>query len=592
MRHAVHHTGLIKGVVEARAYQLEAVDEALAGSMLLVLPTAAGKTAVAWMVIAETMRQKQGFVLFIAPTNPLVDQHIKSLESVIKGVKDFNLISMTGSTPPEKRIKLWESARIIVATPQVVRNDVLSGNLSLEKCSLLILDEAHHSTGKHAMAQAAELYNLECLKPLILGMTASPGSRTELVGEICQRLQIQRIHIRASKEPMLEKYLAGLEIQEIIVNVPDKIRELVNPLELWINGIVDRERRNGRYVRPGNPSFGGLNEAMSRAQHAISIGDKSAYSSVSQIATAMTLNHLINNLLTQGITAAREFLENSADVRNNLSKSSQNFHKDLRIVELKNNLDGMEEIHTKVGTVRRLIRQRLRRDPESKIIVFASFRNTVESLDMALNNLKDVKSIQVIGQSDRAGKKGLKPKQQIEVLNKFRKGEYNVLVATSVAEEGLDIPSADLVIFYEPVGSEIRTIQRRGRTGRHREGEVMVLVAEGTRDENAKISAEKKEQNMQRAVQRIRRKLPRKVHEDLSNLSNFSVQNEIETITASNFIKNIRNENRPIIAEIDNNEPISNNNNHDNNKTKPLDPSNFRPRGQTGLDEFRYKRDS
>ena len=252
----------------------------------------------------------------------------------------------------------------------------------------------------------------------------------------------------------------------------------------------------------------------------------------------------------------------------------------------------MEEIHTKVGTVRRLIRQRLRRDPESKIIVFASFRNTVESLDMALNNLKDVKSIQVIGQSDRAGKKGLKPKQHIVVLNKFRKGEYNVLVATSVAEEGLDIPSADLVIFYEPVGSEIRTIQRRGRTGRHREGEVMVLVAEGTRDENAKISAEKKEQNMQRAVQRIRRKLPRKVHEDLSNLSNFSVQNEIETITASNFIKNIRNENRPIIAEIDNNEPISNNNNHDNNKTKPLDPSNFRPRGQTGVDEFRYKRDS
>ena len=154
------------------------------------------------------------------------------------------------------------------------------------------------------------------------------------------------------------------------------------------------------------------------------------------------MNHLINNLLTQGITAAREFLENSADIRNNLSKSSQNFHKDLRIVELKNNLDGMEEIHTKVGTVRRLIRQRLRRDPESKIIVFASFRNTVESLDMALNNLKDVKSIQVIGQSDRAGKKGLKPKQQIEVLNKFRKGEYNVLVATSVAEEGLEISQA------------------------------------------------------------------------------------------------------------------------------------------------------
>ena len=58
-----------------------------------------------------------------------------------------------------------------------------------------------------------------------------------------------------------------------------------------------------------------------------------------------------------------------------------------------------------------------------------------------------------------------------------------MLIATSVGEEGLDIPTADLVIFYEPVASEIRTIQRRGRTGRQRDGDVVVLIAEDTRDE-------------------------------------------------------------------------------------------------------------
>ena len=524
MRRVVHHTGLTDDAVEARAYQLEAVDEALTGSMLLVLPTAAGKTAVAWMTIAEMLKKNKGWILFVAPTNGLVDQHVRDLKRIIKNIEKYNVISMTGSIPPEKRKNLWNSARIIVATPHVVRNDVLTGNLSLQDCSHLIIDEAHHSTGKHPMAITAELYNSEAGKPLILGMTASPGSKTEIVAEICERLKIERIHIRMAKEPMLSKYLAGLEIQEIVVNVPEKIRQLVTPLELWINGIVRRQRRAGIYVRTGNPSFGGLNEARARAQHAISLGDASAYSSISQIATAMTLNHLINHLLTQGIAAAREFLENSYNTSAESSKSLKKFHKDPRILELKNTLDGMDEIHTKVGTVRRLIRHRLRRDPESKIIVFASFRNTVESLDRALDDLKDVKSVQVIGQSDRSGKKGLKPKQQIEVLDKFREGEYNVLVATSVAEEGLDIPGADLVIFYEPVGSEIRTIQRRGRTGRHREGEVMVLVAEDTRDENAKISAERKEENMQRAVQRIRRKLPRKNHEDLSNLDNFLVQ--------------------------------------------------------------------
>ena len=583
MRRVVQHTGIVDGAVDARAYQLEAVDEALTGSMLLVLPTAAGKTAVAWMTIAEMLNKNDGWILFIAPTNPLVDQHIRDLKRVMKNINNLNVISMTGSTTPEKRKGLWNSSRIIVATPHVVRNDVINGILDLKNCSHLIIDEAHHSTGNHAMARTAELYNLNANEPLILAMTASPGSKTELVAEICERLKVERIHIRTAKEPMLEEYLAGLEIQEIIVNVPEKIRELVKPLELWINGIVNRQRRLGRYVRPGHPSFGGLKEAQMRAQNAISLGDTRAYSSVSQIATAMTLNHLINHLLTQGITAAREFLDNSND-SNNMSKSLKMFHKDPRILELKQDLDDMDEIHTKVGTVRRLIRHRLRRDQKSKIIVFASFRNTVESLDRALDDLKDVKSIQVIGQSDRAGKKGLKPKQQIEVLDKFREGEYNVLVATSVAEEGLDIPSADLVIFYEPVGSEIRTIQRRGRTGRHREGEVMVLVAEGTKDESAKISAERKEENMQRAVHRIRRKLPRKAHEDLSNMNNFKVKVGGEETTAVDFILRIRKENRPEITKIDENEIID-----ERRIVKTLEPSNFRPRGQKGLEEFRGK---
>ena len=146
MGHVVQHAGLVEGTVEARAYQLEAVDEALADSMLLVLPTAAGKTAVSWMLIAEIIHSKQGWVLFIAPTSALVDQHLKDLKKVIKSVDS---ISITGSNIPNKREKLWKTSRIIVATPQVVRNDVLNGILSLEECSLLILDEAHHSTGKH-----------------------------------------------------------------------------------------------------------------------------------------------------------------------------------------------------------------------------------------------------------------------------------------------------------------------------------------------------------------------------------------------------------------------------------------------------------
>ena len=579
MGHVVQHTELVDGSVQARAYQLEAVDEALAGSMLLVLPTAAGKTAVSWMLIAEILHRNQGWVLFIAPTSALVDQHLKDLKKVIKNVE---AISITGSNIPKKREEMWKTSKIIVATPQVVRNDVLNDILSLDECSLLILDEVHHSTGKHAMVQSAEMFNSSSKNGLILGATASPGSNSMIVNEICGRLKIERIHIRKADEPMLKKYLSSLEIQEIIVNVPEKIKTLVTPLELWINSIVNRERRLGRYVRTGPPSFGGLKEAMNRAQHSIKLGDVRGYASVSNIATAMTLNHLINHLLTQGITAAREFLDTSSEMKNNPSKSIQNFHKDRRIIELRRSLTDMEEIHNKVGTVRRLVRHRLRRDPDSKIIVFASFRNTVESLEKALVDLRGVKSIQMIGQSERSGKKGLKPREQIEVLDKFRKGDYNVLVATSVAEEGLDIPSADLVIFYEPVASEIRTIQRRGRTGRHREGEVMVLIAEGTRDENMRKAAQKKEENMYRSVQRVRSKLPRKTHQDLSNIQNFGITDGDKLTSASDFVKLERENYRPKMKEIDVNEVVV----IENEDIGEIEPSKFRPMGQKGLEEF------
>ena len=134
MRRVVQHTGIVDGTVDARAYQLEAVDEALTGSILLVLPTAAGKTAVAWMTIAEMLSENKGWILFIAPTNPLVDQHVRDLKRVIKNINHINVISMTGGTPPEKRKNLWDKSRIIVATPHVVRNDVTNGILDLKNC--------------------------------------------------------------------------------------------------------------------------------------------------------------------------------------------------------------------------------------------------------------------------------------------------------------------------------------------------------------------------------------------------------------------------------------------------------------------------
>ena len=102
---------LSEGLVEARAYQLEAVDEALTSSMLLVMPTAAGKTAVIWMTIANKLSEQNGRVILIAPTVGLVDQHLRSIQDVLS--LEEEAISITGQIPPSDRVGLWGSSREI-----------------------------------------------------------------------------------------------------------------------------------------------------------------------------------------------------------------------------------------------------------------------------------------------------------------------------------------------------------------------------------------------------------------------------------------------------------------------------------------------
>ena len=575
----VSHALLSEGLVEARAYQLEAVDEALTTSMLLVMPTAAGKTAVIWMAIANKLSEENGRVILIAPTVGLVDQHLRSIREVLS--LEEEAVSITGQIPPSNRVGLWDSSRLIIATPKVVVNDVKNDVLKLSEFSLLVIDEAHHCTGEHAMAMVCDYYISSNSSPHILGATASPGHRPDTVREICTRTGASRIHIRNSDEEMLKGYLSELEIREVSVRVPEEMKELAQPFVIWQQGIVDRQRRLGRYILPGMISFAGLSSAMDRSRSAIGRGEVSGYQSVSQIAIAMRLHHLINCLLSQGVSASREYLDRLENGDDSSKKTVRDFLRDPRVRDLSDKLEGMVEIHSKIGAVRRMIRERLRRDQGSRVIVFANYRDTIASLESSLQDLDSVKAVRFVGQSARGGRQGLSPKDQVSVLDEFRNGGATVLLATSIGEEGLDIPSADLVIFYEPVSSEIRTIQRRGRTGRRRLGEVIVLIAEGTRDEGAKAAAVRREENMQRAVHRVRRSLPRVHHSDLSNLVRFSVVGEGFLLPANEFVISEREKRRSQISKTDLTPAEI-----DNKSAKNLPSERIRPRGQYGLDDF------
>ena len=587
MRPMVLHPFLRDEAVEARAYQLEAVNACLATSTLLVLPTGMGKTAVQWMTIAETLRTKDGRVILVAPTNALVDQQHRDLQRILIVNGDNKIGRLTGSVPPAKRKDEWRMNRVTVATPQVVRNDANKGTLDLSEIDLLVVDEAHRATGNAAVAQLGDLLMMANPEARILGATASPGWNESSVEEVCERLHLSGIHARGSKETMLEPYASNLEVEEIKVPVPKELRELVKPLEGWLEAIVQRERRLGHYVRSGTITMGGLNEAMRRVQAAIAREERIAYRSAADLGVSIRLLILSNLLVSQGVAAARESLgrmEERAKAKGKEARSIQEFISDQRIRHLSNRLDTMDEIHSKVSFTRRVVRDEIRRNPDGKTIVFANYRDTVSAIVGHLQDIPGVRVTPFIGQTNRAGQSGMNSTEQIARLNSFRTGEYNVLVATSVGEEGLDIPRADLVLFYEPVGSEIRTIQRRGRTGRQDEGIVYVLIAEGTRDEGAQASALRREERMLIAIQRVRRRR-RNFSPDLALLSSFDVKMKDDRLTANEFVLDERTRLTRTMETVDDT-PINEVKDDSKLNTVDIPLEQRRPEGQSGLESW------
>jgi len=590
----IEHPRLCAEAVEARAYQIEAVSDCLGSPTLLVLPTALGKTPIEWMVMAERLNLIGGRALLIAPTNALVNQHLNDLKSVIDKQKlEDSITSMTGSIDWKKRQKRWDAAEIIVATPQVIRNDVQRGSIDLKDVSVLVVDEAHHSKGRHAVAEVGDQYLQAAQNPLILGATASPGSSQEQVEEVCQRLGLKRIHSRTAENSLLAPYAAGLKINEVPVDVDDGLKLMAAPLILWMNSLVDQLRRLGYHVQTGRVTSSQLNDTRERIQRAIAKGEGLAYNAARQCAQSQRLLNLIGYLVSQGVSASREYLSRVKTSGEEGDKGSSAFFKDGRISALYEILQNSEELHGKVGKTVELVLEQIEINPVSRVIVFAHYRDTVDEIVRRLEDCPRIKPERFVGQATRDGSSGMTQKQQLSGLQRFRDGECNVLVATSVGEEGLDVPRADRVIFYEPIGSEIRTIQRRGRTGRHRDGNVYVLIARETRDEGARASAIYREKQMQKVIDRVRRNMGRPNNDDLAeHLTTFKVRDGAVVGSAYSFMQSEMKRLTPELGErksrISTTVEDVETEGVPQVPPSPLepDPKRLRPKGQTGLDTF------
>lgn len=591
----INHPYLSSDYVEARAYQLKALNSILNSSTLLVLPTAMGKTPIEFMAIAEKLLQFPAKkALLIAPTNPLLAQHFSDAKKFLN-IQPENIVMINGGIHWKKREEIVKNAKLILATPQVIRNDVKRGSLSLSEYCLLVIDEAHHASGKHAMAEVADQYLESANSGLLLGATASPGSTEKAIINLTNRLDSKSIFSMQRSNPLIKPYSIELESKVINLDLPIKIEEMIEPLKKWLDGMVETLQRTGVYLQKGIITRTGLNDAMKRANYLIERKSQHGWNSIKIIVDAIRVLQLINLISTQGIISTRNYMRRTESQFQKGEKKLSRFVQKKEFIDLKNEIYNMKEIHNKMDKVKELVKEQIDLSPNSRIIVFASLRDSVRSISISLNGINGVNAIPFVGQSSREGDDGMTQKQQISTLNKFREGELNVLVATSVGEEGLDIPSADRVVFYEPVASEIRTIQRRGRTGRHKDGHVYILVSKNTRDEGIRHAAVAKEIRMHRILNRVKsqRDLSYNYKNPINKLNNFIVSIHGNKYDVESYIKS--EEER--LKEIPKKDTLINSEENKNNSgNKMRDLSNnlsisqkLRPIGQTGLEQFNLK---
>ncbi|MDO9097154.1 MAG: DEAD/DEAH box helicase [Candidatus Methanoperedens sp.] len=500
----IAHPLIKTNTVEKRLYQLALAGQAIRKSNLIVLPTGLGKTIVALLVMVSSL--PKGKVLLLSPTKPLVEQHAAFFKGTLN-IPPENIALLTGNTPPHKRETLWENAQLVVSTPQVIENDLLGKKINLEKVSLIIFDEAHRATGNYSYVYIAEKYIQQRHEPLVLGITASPGSNTEKIQEVCANLHIKSVEMRTDSDPDVRPYIFDKELEWRYVPIPIEIKGLKQLMDKILSDRLDKLRELG-FITPYQKRLSKreMLELQAKLQSQLrSFPDQKIYQGISLLAEVFKVSHAIELSETQGVSALSKYferLENEARSKSG-SKAAKRLMDDLSMRQAVHHLAGCDGNNPKLNIVKDLVAKQVLEAPQSRVIVFTNYRDTAELVANALKEVPGIKPVRFVGQASRYKDTGLTQKQQVEIIQKFKDGEYNTLVATSVAEEGLDIPATDLVVFFEPVPSEIRSIQRKGRTGRKHAGRVVVLMAKGSKDEAYHWSSNRKEKNMFRTMKNL-----------------------------------------------------------------------------------------
>ena len=461
---------------DIRKYQHELVEPGINGkNYIICAPTGCGKTLVAALIIESHFKSngRNSKVLFIVKTQQLAHQQRDKLLEYISGIQ---IIDITGESDDPIYVALPQFD-VVVCTSGKLRSELSSRKISITNCSLLVLDECHHTVGLDTYAEIMERYLVNKHEskavPQVVGLTASPGAGPGQLPDLNKAIQHQyELCARTDATSGIKTVKENIaELRRFVPGASHKLSTLSrrNPTEEFIVILSDAMTCLEKMVGLWGP----FDKSNGAYQKWVETQKKRAVSSGMPIQRDMisVLEYLKQYVLAR-MTYEDFEKENALDVLSQVPVYSE-ITDDVTCIERE-----LEERHKvmyeKLSAlpkqpnpllleVEQLLHEHFKSEPDSRAIFFVRLKAHTTYIIEWINSSSKLKNIlnpsQIIGSTPN----GFTKEEQIRVIEKFRSGELNLLASTSVLEEGLDVPDCNLVIRFQPLSNEIATVQALGR---------------------------------------------------------------------------------------------------------------------------------
>ncbi|XP_061600211.1 Fanconi anemia group M protein [Cololabis saira] len=492
-----------------REYQLKMSEVALFQNTLVCLPTGLGKTFIASVVMYNFYRwYPAGKIVFMAPTKPLVAQQIEACYNVM-GIPQAHMAELTGSTAAKQRQDVWRSKRVFFLTPQVMVNDLSRETCPAKQIKCVVIDEAHKALGNHAYCQVIRQLCSQTLQFRVLALSATPGGDTKSVQSVISNLLISHIELRSEESPDIQAHSHQRSVDKVVVPLGEALSahqaRYLQVLEKFMSRLVQNRVMSHKDLRTLSKYQIILARDQFRKNPPPSLKGPQQGMLEGDFALCISLYHGYELLMQMGLRSLFFYIQGIMDGSREMSRARNELQRTPTFMDLYREmeakfvkpLNGPDEpfiySHPKLEKLEEVVLRHFRVWAESspdnngpqgvstRVMIFSSFRESVQEIAAMLDRHAPLIRVMTFMGQASAGKgvKGFTQKEQLEVVRRFRQGGFNTLVSTCVGEEGLDIGEVDLIVCFDAQKNPIRLVQRMGRTGRKRQGRIVVILAEG-----------------------------------------------------------------------------------------------------------------